>query len=165
MTALALLVLISAFLGASDASWCICRSELNSSALQKTLDYACGAGAECSPIHQNGACYNPNTVLAHCSYAANSYFQRKGQATGSCDFSGTATVTTTDPSYSGCSYPSTASSAAANGTSTPGSATFNSAVGPATSTDGSGAGGLPVAGTATLCLAIILPALVLSRLS
>lgn len=67
-------------------------------ALQKTLDYACGAGADCIPIHQNGVCWNPNTVRAHCSYAANGYFQRKGQAQGACDFSGTATLTTTDPS-------------------------------------------------------------------
>ncbi|KAK8923710.1 Glucan endo-1,3-beta-glucosidase-like protein 3 [Platanthera zijinensis] len=66
-------------------------------ALQKTIDYACGAGADCGPILQNGACYNPNTVLTHCSYAANSYYQRKGQAQGACDFSGTATLTTTDP--------------------------------------------------------------------
>ncbi|URD97759.1 glucan endo-1,3-beta-glucosidase-like protein [Musa troglodytarum] len=42
-------------------------------------------------------CWNPNTVRAHCSYAANSYFQRKGQAQGACDFSGTAALTTTDP--------------------------------------------------------------------
>ncbi|RWW86715.1 hypothetical protein BHE74_00004490 [Ensete ventricosum] len=87
---------------------------MSDAALQKTLDYACGAGADCSPILQNGACYNPNTVKAHCSYAANSYYQRKGQAQGACDFSATAAVTTTDPSKSmnalnppspGCHFP------------------------------------------------------------
>ncbi|KAL6011999.1 hypothetical protein ACLOJK_002469 [Asimina triloba] len=74
------------------------RNDLNDLMLQKTLDYACGAGADCNPIHQTGACYNPNTVKAHCSYAVNSYFQKKGQAQGTCDFSGTATVVTADPS-------------------------------------------------------------------
>ncbi|BAT99125.1 hypothetical protein VIGAN_10051000 [Vigna angularis var. angularis] len=49
------------------------------------IDYASGAGADCSPILQNGACYQPNTVKDHCNYAVNSYFQRKGQAQGSCD--------------------------------------------------------------------------------
>lgn len=84
----------------ADAAWCVCKPEMADAALQKTLDYACGAGADCTPILQNGACYNPNTVRAHCSYAANSYYQRKGQAQGACDFSGTATLTTTDPSKS-----------------------------------------------------------------
>ncbi|KAK8943692.1 Glucan endo-1,3-beta-glucosidase-like protein 3 [Platanthera guangdongensis] len=79
------------------AAWCVCRQDASIPALQKTIDYACGAGADCGPILQNGACYNPNTVLTHCSYAANSYYQRKGQAQGACDFSGTATLTTTDP--------------------------------------------------------------------
>ncbi|KAL2999046.1 hypothetical protein AAZX31_09G136800 [Glycine max] len=50
----------------------------------------------------------PNTVRAHCNYAVNSYFQRKGQ--GSCDFAGTATVTASDPSSGGtCVYPSSVS--------------------------------------------------------
>lgn len=71
---------------------------MSDAALQKTLDYACGAGADCNPIHQNGACYNPNTIRNHCNYAVNSYFQKKGQAQGSCDFSGTASGTSSDPS-------------------------------------------------------------------
>ncbi|KAG6507662.1 hypothetical protein ZIOFF_033013 [Zingiber officinale] len=88
-----------------DAAWCVCRSDMSSNVLQKALDYACGAGADCSPITQNGACYNPNTVLAHCSYAVNSYYQRKAQAQGSCDFSGSATLSSTDPGSNGCTYP------------------------------------------------------------
>ncbi|MQM16785.1 hypothetical protein Taro_049745 [Colocasia esculenta] len=122
MAALVLLVLLSAFVGGSDATWCVCRSDVSQVAQQKTLDYACGAGADCTPVSQNGACYSPNTVLAHCSYAANSYFQRKGQAAGTCDFSGTATITATDPSYSTCSFPSSVSTAG-TATTTPVSGT------------------------------------------
>lgn len=81
------------------ATWCVCK-EGSDTILQKTLDYACGAGADCNPLHQNGPCFQPNTVRAHCNYAVNSYFQRKGQAQGSCDFAGTATVTASDPSKS-----------------------------------------------------------------
>lgn len=88
------------FLVLEGATWCVCRSDLSDTVLQKTLDYACGAGADCTPIVQNGVCYQPNTVKAHCSYAANSYFQRKGQAQGTCDFANTAMVSTTDPSKS-----------------------------------------------------------------
>ncbi|KAH9778136.1 plasmodesmata callose-binding protein 3 [Citrus sinensis] len=99
------------------ANWCVCKDGVGDPVLQKALDYACGAGADCNPIHSNGPCYNPNTVKAHCSYAVNSYFQRKGQAQGSCDFSGSATVATTDPSTAGCSYPSSASTSGTTTTS------------------------------------------------
>lgn len=81
-------------------SWCVCRQDASDSALQKTIDYACGAGADCSPIIQNGACFNPNTVKSHCSYAVNSYFQRKGQTPQACDFAGAAALTQQDPSPS-----------------------------------------------------------------
>jgi hypothetical protein len=66
--------------------------------LQKTLDYACGGGADCRPILQNGACFAPNTVKAHCSYAVNSYYQRSGQNPQACLFSGTTFVSNNDPS-------------------------------------------------------------------
>ncbi|THU65945.1 hypothetical protein C4D60_Mb05t08980 [Musa balbisiana] len=101
------LVITVTIFGRSDAAWCVCRSDASNTALQKALDYACGGGADCTPIQQNGACYNPNTVLAHCSYAANSYYQRKGQAQGACDFASTAIVTSTDPGGNGCTYPAT----------------------------------------------------------
>ncbi|XP_044477201.1 PLASMODESMATA CALLOSE-BINDING PROTEIN 3-like isoform X2 [Mangifera indica] len=109
MAVLVLVVLILGIAGRSSANWCVCKDGGSDAALQKTLDYACGAGADCNPIKSNGACYNPNTVKAHCNYAVNSYFQKKGQAQGTCDFSGTATVTTTDPSTNGCQYPASAS--------------------------------------------------------
>ncbi|GMP33306.1 hypothetical protein CsSME_00006689 [Camellia sinensis var. sinensis] len=102
--------LILALAGHSSATWCVCKDGVGDATLQKTLDYACGAGADCNPIHQNAACYNPNTLKAHCNYAVNSFFQKKGQSQGSCDFAGTASVTTSDPSSTGCVYPASASS-------------------------------------------------------
>lgn len=71
-------------------------------ALQKAIDYACGAGADCTPITQNGACYQPNTMKDHCNYAVNSYFQRKGNVQGSCDFAGAAATSQTPPSEYPC---------------------------------------------------------------
>ncbi|CAL9088593.1 unnamed protein product [Musa textilis] len=153
----------------ADAAWCVCKPEMSDTALQRTLDYACGAGADCTPILQNGACYNPNTVKAHCSYAANSYYQRKGQAQGACDFSGTAALATTDPSYSGCTFPATASAAGTGSTpatSTPGttSGTFSPSngvvggLGPSSSmsNEDMSHGGFPVkAGMGSLLLTVI----------
>ncbi|KAA8532905.1 hypothetical protein F0562_032978 [Nyssa sinensis] len=106
------LVFFLAMAGHSSAIYCVCKDGLSDSVYQKNIDYACGAGADCTPIIQNGACYNPNTVKDHCNYAVNSYFQRKAQISGSCDFSGTAitsqTLSTTQTST--CVYPSSASS-------------------------------------------------------
>ncbi|XP_030514753.1 PLASMODESMATA CALLOSE-BINDING PROTEIN 3-like [Rhodamnia argentea] len=124
MAFLAFLMLLLAMAGCSSATYCICKDGVGDSALQKTLDYACGAGADCSPILQNGACYNPNTVKDHCNYAVNSYFQKKGEVTGSCDFSGTATTSASVPNQaSGCVYPASASSASTTPTGTPTTAT------------------------------------------
>lgn len=113
-----LMVLLFAMaVGHSSATWCVCRQGLSETVLQKSIDYACGNGADCTIIHQGGGCFNPNTVVAHCNYAVNSYFQKKGQASGSCDFAGAAAISTTDPSIAGCVYPSSAS--ASTGTNTP----------------------------------------------
>ncbi|KVH96195.1 X8-like protein [Cynara cardunculus var. scolymus] len=82
----------------SNAAYCVCNTALSDSTLQKNIDYACGAGADCSQISQNGPCFNPNTVKDHCNFAVNSYYQKKGQVDGSCVFSGTASVVPTPPS-------------------------------------------------------------------
>lgn len=111
-----MVLLLAMGVGHSSATWCVCKPGLSETVLQKSIDYACGNGADCTLIHQGGACYNPNTVPAHCNYAVNSYFQRKGQANGSCDFAGAATPSTSDPSVAGCAYPSSASTATTTNT-------------------------------------------------
>lgn len=85
---------------AEASNWCVARSDASNQALQTALDYACSAGADCTPILSDGLCYLPNTIQAHASYAFNSYFQRKAMAPGSCDFAGAANIAKTDPSTS-----------------------------------------------------------------
>ncbi|KAL5229085.1 hypothetical protein ABZP36_017350 [Zizania latifolia] len=96
---LLLLLVLAMSLQGSEGAWCVCRTDVAEAALQKALDYACGHGADCAPVMPSGPCYSPSSVAAHCSYAANSYFQRNGQAKGAtCDFGGAATLSSTDPS-------------------------------------------------------------------
>ncbi|KAJ9555547.1 hypothetical protein OSB04_010161 [Centaurea solstitialis] len=95
--------------GLTAATWCVARNDATQDALQIALDYACSAGADCAPLQQSGLCFLPNTIQAHASYAFNSYYMRRAMAPGSCDFSGTATVAKTDPSYGSCVYPASPS--------------------------------------------------------
>ncbi|CAN8252030.1 unnamed protein product [Cochlearia groenlandica] len=120
MAALALSLLLLAMTGHSSGSWCVCRTGLSDTVLQNTLDYACGNGADCNPTHPKAPCFNPDNVRSHCSYAVNSFFQKKGQSPGTCNFSGTATATNSDPSYSGCAYPTSGSGSGGSTTVTPG---------------------------------------------
>ncbi|XP_073300106.1 PLASMODESMATA CALLOSE-BINDING PROTEIN 2-like isoform X1 [Primulina huaijiensis] len=126
------LVILFAMAIHSDATYCVCNSGQSDSVLQKNIDYACGNGADCSAILQNGACFNPNTVKEHCNYAVNSYYQRKAQTSGSCVFEGTATVTANAPNaVSGCVYPSSSSN---GGSSVGGTPTNSSGTNPGTFT-------------------------------
>lgn len=81
-----------------EGVWCVSRSGASDDALQSALDYACAAGADCTPIQQSGLCFLPNTLQAHASYAFNSFYQRNHMSASSCDFSATATLAQTDPS-------------------------------------------------------------------
>ncbi|WVZ66609.1 hypothetical protein U9M48_015801 [Paspalum notatum var. saurae] len=135
LAVVAAVLLLSSTLAASQ--WCVCRQDAQQAMLQKTIDYACGSGADCTAIHENGACYNPNTVPAHCSWAANSYYQNNKAKGATCDFTGTAALTTTDPSSSGCSYPTSASAA---GTMTPTTTGGTMGGTPGTLTPGMGTG-------------------------
>lgn len=66
--------------------------------LQANLDYACGMGVDCTPIQPGGACFLPNTVASHASYAMNLLYQTAGGNPWNCDFSQTATLTSSNPS-------------------------------------------------------------------
>ncbi|KAI4302169.1 hypothetical protein MLD38_037952 [Melastoma candidum] len=102
------LILLAFFYTPTSAVYCVCKDGMSNQAMQTDIDYACGNGADCTGILQSGSCYQPNTVKDHCNYAVNSYFQRKGQVPGSCDFSGTATTSTVAPTnqVAGCVYQS-----------------------------------------------------------
>uniref|UniRef100_A0A8I7BC05 X8 domain-containing protein n=1 Tax=Hordeum vulgare subsp. vulgare TaxID=112509 RepID=A0A8I7BC05_HORVV len=76
--------------------------------LKRTLDYACGSAAECIPIQPSAACFAPDNVKAHCSYAVNSFYQRSGQKPLACVFSYTAVLSSVDPSANSSKYPATA---------------------------------------------------------
>ncbi|XP_021766654.1 PLASMODESMATA CALLOSE-BINDING PROTEIN 3-like [Chenopodium quinoa] len=84
--------------------WCIANEHASDAELQSALDYACGAGADCTKIQEYQPCYFPNTVKDHASYAFNSYFQKNNYLPHSCDFGSAAVLTTLDPSHGECKF-------------------------------------------------------------
>ncbi|CAM6129706.1 unnamed protein product [Calypogeia fissa] len=101
----------------ADKSWCVAKPGASTDDLQSSLDWACGTGGgvDCDPITVGQSCFLPNTLVAHASYAFNSYYQMRSWASEACDFGGIAQITTSDPSTTTCLY---ASSTSANGTPT-----------------------------------------------
>ncbi|KAL1202287.1 Glucan endo-1,3-beta-glucosidase 1 [Cardamine amara subsp. amara] len=90
----------------TNQTYCIVMDGVDSKTLQAALDWACGPGrANCSEIQPGESCYQPNNVKGHASFAFNSYYQKEGRASGSCDFKGVAMITTTDPSHGSCIFP------------------------------------------------------------
>lgn len=83
----------------TNQTYCIAMDEFDAKTLQTALDWACGPGkANCTEIQPGEPCYQPNNVKNHASYAFDSYYQKEGKTSGSCDFKGVAMITTTDPS-------------------------------------------------------------------
>ncbi|XP_011100580.1 glucan endo-1,3-beta-glucosidase 4-like [Sesamum indicum] len=101
------LLLVMIYSAKSDGweEWCIADEQTSDSELQVGLDWACGiGGANCSKIQVGQACFWPNTVRAHASYAFNNYFQKFKHRGGSCYFNGAAIITGLDPSHNSCHY-------------------------------------------------------------
>lgn len=79
--------------------WCVAKNNAEDGPLQAALDWACGlGGADCRPIQQGGACFEPNDIQFHASYAFNDYYLRNGFSQQACDFGGTAALTSLNPS-------------------------------------------------------------------
>ncbi|XP_042460372.1 PLASMODESMATA CALLOSE-BINDING PROTEIN 5-like [Zingiber officinale] len=91
--------------------WCVAKNNAEDAALQSAIDWACGPGrADCRPIQQGGACFDPDDIQSHASYSFNDYYLRNGLSASACNFSGTAALTSLNPSHGSCVFPSSSSS-------------------------------------------------------
>ncbi|GAB4840434.1 hypothetical protein Ancab_021201 [Ancistrocladus abbreviatus] len=100
----------------TNQTYCVAKDGADPKMLQAALDWACGPGkVDCSPLMQGQPCYEPDTVVAHATYAIDTYYHKMAMAAGTCYFNGVATVTTTDPSHGSCIFPG---SGGTNGTFT-----------------------------------------------
>ncbi|KAJ8761155.1 hypothetical protein K2173_001211 [Erythroxylum novogranatense] len=83
----------------TNQTFCAAKEGADPKMLQAALDWACGPGkVDCSALVQGEPCYEPDNVIAHATYAFDTYYHQMGKASGTCDFNGVATVTTTNPS-------------------------------------------------------------------
>ncbi|XP_021891390.1 glucan endo-1,3-beta-glucosidase 2-like isoform X2 [Carica papaya] len=83
----------------TNQTYCTAKDGADPKMLQAALDWACGPGkVDCSPLLQGKSCYEPDNVIAHATYAFDTYFHQNGKDPESCNFNGVAAITTTDPS-------------------------------------------------------------------
>lgn len=80
--------------------WCVVAQGANATALTSALSYACSQGNKtCDAIQPGKACFKPDSLVLHASYAFSSYWsQFKKSSGGTCYFNGLATQTIKDPS-------------------------------------------------------------------
>lgn len=89
----------------ASSGWCVPKTGVSDAQLQANLDYACSQAIDCTPIQPGGACFEPNTVASHAAYAMNLLYQSSGKNSWNCDFTQTATLTSSNPSYNACTFP------------------------------------------------------------
>ncbi|CAK9858746.1 unnamed protein product [Sphagnum jensenii] len=82
---------------------------LESVAYQGALDWVCSplqdqGNVDCKLIQANQTCFLPNTYQNHASWAFNQYYQSHGAADSTCNFSGVAMTTSSNPSTATCTY-------------------------------------------------------------
>ncbi|PIA59622.1 hypothetical protein AQUCO_00400485v1 [Aquilegia coerulea] len=83
----------------SSRVFCIAKHGADLKSLEAGLDWACGQGkANCLTIQVGRPCYEPDTLQNHASFAYNDYYHRTKSSGGTCDFGGTAMITSGDPS-------------------------------------------------------------------
>ncbi|KAJ7964474.1 putative Glucan endo-1,3-beta-glucosidase [Quillaja saponaria] len=90
----------------TNQTYCTAKEGADPKMLQAALDWACGPGkVDCSPLLQGKPCYEPDNIIAHSTYAFDTYYHQMGKSSDSCNFNGVATITTTDPSHGSCVFP------------------------------------------------------------
>lgn len=90
----------------TNQTFCITKDGADPKMLQAALDWACGPGkVDCSALLQGEPCYEPDNVIAHATYAFDTYYHKMGKTPAACDFNGVAAITTTDPSHGSCIFP------------------------------------------------------------
>ncbi|XVF20588.1 hypothetical protein REPUB_Repub12eG0013400 [Reevesia pubescens] len=90
----------------TNQTYCTAKDGADPKMLQAALDWACGPGkVDCSPLLQGKPCYEPDNVIAHATYAFDTYYHHMGKTSDACDFNGVADITTSDPSHGSCIFP------------------------------------------------------------
>ncbi|XVF61000.1 hypothetical protein PTKIN_Ptkin08bG0092900 [Pterospermum kingtungense] len=92
-------------IGVVQKLFCVAKPSVPTETLQEAMDYACGeGGADCEEIKPYGSCFYPDTVVAHASYAFNSYWKKTKRNGGTCNFGGTARIINADPGFLQCRF-------------------------------------------------------------
>ncbi|KAK3194387.1 hypothetical protein Dsin_025697 [Dipteronia sinensis] len=88
-------------------TWCIAKPSTDNESLKRNIDYSCGQkGVDCRPIQPGGACFLPDNLMSHASYAMNLFYKSAGKNFWNCHFNSTGLIVSLeDPSLAPCYYP------------------------------------------------------------
>lgn len=78
-----------------NQTYCVTREGADKKMLLGSIYKPC---MDCSAMVQGQPCYEPDMVIAHASFAFDTYYHRMAMADGSCGFNGVAIISTMDPS-------------------------------------------------------------------